>query len=411
MLRILFIWCALLFGDSYAVVPLEEFFAFGGENGDERLSQQYTYRINDLKPRFKIFGEKRDFVYVAANGYVMFENGEINVMRGWVDLSKVGDVYWRKSRSRVDLDKAQAEIRFAFPAYQAIDLKWVLIATWYQVLQKVNIWFDVSPEKPFARNSFQFILTTDGIRSFAIFYYNNIECIAGFEIKKYDVRYAATTYVHFIHGSRSCDMLTIGNRSNVGSPGKWIYRIDQDTIYEPNSLCAMPPQPENGICIAEELTRGSLARCNCTHGCKMYKEEFLLECTAPAENETVDWTGNMPECRPLNETTTECRTRFSCQCPTRPSCQCPSCESPVDLPSSTNSSVNLCPFPPIPQNGVCDKGNYSPGSSAKCECLPNFRNINPNSQLYCVFAEDGNLFWSGGMPVCVNISFSDINNP
>ncbi|KAI1691773.1 nidogen-like domain-containing protein [Ditylenchus destructor] len=410
MHRILFIWCTLLFSDSYAAVPLEEFFLFGGENGDERLSQQMFnwLHIDDLKPPFKIFGEKRDYVYVNDGGYFDFENGKINVMRGWINLRKVGDVYWRESRSRIDLDKAQEEIRLAFPAYQAIDLKWVLIVTWYQVTR--------SAEKPFPRNTFQFILTTDKIRSFAIFYYNNIEwyiegySTAGFEIKKYDERYIATTHKYVINGTDSRDMLTIGNRSNVGSPGKWLFRIDQDTIYEPNSLCAMPPQPENGICMAEEITPGSLARCNCTHGCKMYKEEFLLECTAPEENETAVWTGKMPECRPLNATTTECRTRFSCQCPTRPSCQCPSCESPIDLPSSTNSSVKLCPFPPIPQNGVCGNSNYSPGSSAKCKCLPNFRNINSNSQLYCVFAEDGHLFWSGEMPACVNSSMSTINN-
>ncbi|KAI1699959.1 nidogen-like domain-containing protein [Ditylenchus destructor] len=251
MLRIVFIWCTLLFSDSYAVVPLEELFAFGGENGDERLSQhmfnlfsnELFSRIDDLKPPFTIFGEKQDFVYVKESGTIEFKKGEINVMRGKINLRKVGDIYWRESRSRIDLDKAQAEIGLAFPAYQAIDLKWVLIVTWYKVSR--------SAEKPFARNTFQFLLTTDGIRSFVMFYYNNIEWFewyvkdystTGFEIEKYN-----GWYRYVINGTDSRDMMTIGNRTNVGSPGKWIFRIDQTTIYEPKSLCAMPPQPQNGI--------------------------------------------------------------------------------------------------------------------------------------------------------------------
>ncbi|KAI1694862.1 nidogen-like domain-containing protein [Ditylenchus destructor] len=403
MLQIIFIWCSLLFCGSYAVVPLEEFFAYGGENGDDRLSQQFFYMygsVDHLKPPYTIFGERLDSLTVKGDGCIQIVNGEISIMRASVNLRKVGDVYWRESKSKVDLDKARGEIGSAFLPYQNIDLKWVVIATWYRVSR--------SAEK--TRNTFQFILTTDGIRSFVIFYYNNIEwyfenySIAGFNMERYDRSYQRTSYQYLINGSHSHDMLTIGNRSNCGSPGKWIFRIDQTTIHGPNSVCAMPPQPENGVCIAEELTRGSLARCNCTHGCKLYKEEFLLECSASAENETVDWIGNMPECRPLNESITECHTRFSCQCPTRPSSQCPSFQSPINSPSSTNSSVKLCPFPPIPQNGECDKFDYFPGSSAKCRCLPSYRNINPNSQLYCVFAEDGNLFWSGGTPVCVNTS-------
>ncbi|KAI1703797.1 nidogen-like domain-containing protein [Ditylenchus destructor] len=97
---------------------------------------------------------------------------------------------------------------------------------------------------------------------------------------------------YLISGSKSPEMLTIASRSNVGSPGKWIFQIDQPTIYEPNSVCGFPPIENYGWCKAEEFVPDTLAHCRCL----FTKENTTLKCSRSADNKTVAWTGNLPEC-------------------------------------------------------------------------------------------------------------------
>ncbi|KAI1694953.1 nidogen-like domain-containing protein [Ditylenchus destructor] len=240
MLRAVIIWSTLFACGSYAAVPLEKFFVFGPQYGDQQLNQtsKESGRVA-LDPPFKIFEKLQDYVTVNYEGYIEFMSGLMAVYYGQVNLRTKGTVYWRKSTSKATLDKAREEVSTAFPAYQHIDLKWALVATWYQVVPHGS--YD-------APNTFQGILTTDGNNSFVIFYYNDIswytqrtpsDSFAGFllfENKRTILKQ------HFIEGSNSSDILTIEHRSNVGSSGKWILRIDQPIIYEPNSLCALPPR-------------------------------------------------------------------------------------------------------------------------------------------------------------------------
>lgn len=79
---------------------------------------------------------------------------------------------------------------------------------------------------------------------------NCLDASAGFEGMKRQ---------YMISGSGSPEIATIGNRSNMGLPGKWIFQIDQLTIYEPSSYCGIPPQPENGVCTAEGYAPGMIA--------------------------------------------------------------------------------------------------------------------------------------------------------
>ncbi|KAI1709165.1 nidogen-like domain-containing protein [Ditylenchus destructor] len=375
---------ALLTYGTDAIVPLEQFFPHGTENGDQEVPKTArghdvrTSGLVDLDTPFRMFQRSLNQIVVREDGTLYGKDlrrgygGHIWAFSAGVDLRKGGSVYWRKSSSAADLKKAREEIDSAFPAYQGVDLKWAFVATWYQV----------SPHHGSSNttNTFQSLLATDGNQTYAIFMYNAIGWSV--EIRRYAkvgfaIREDSKTYL--VSGSDRPDISTIGNRSNIGIPGKWIFKIDQATIYEPSSVCGIPPQPENGLCKAEGFTPESTALCFCREGYKM--DAVKLKCSQ-ASNKTFIWSGNVPVCQSSIQTTAQ---------------------SP-QLPEKSLDSAVKCPSPPIPQYGRCEKKDYHPGTLAKCNCLENYRNTNPNGQLYCVIAEDGSLIWTGGMPMCVNSS-------
>ncbi|KAI1698589.1 sushi, nidogen and EGF-like domain-containing protein 1 [Ditylenchus destructor] len=361
MLRILFIWWPLIICGAYAVVPLDKFFLFGSQHGDQKLNWNVVWNKNArsgriyVDPAFTIFGKLRDWVDVYDDGFMEILSGSIFIFSGNVKVrGQLGDVYWRKTNSTVDLEKARQEIALAYPAYPNLDLKWALIATWYNV-------YPLSPSS-----------------------YSG-DAKAGFVIDNTENKY-------WISDSGTPEILTIAHRSNVGSPGKFIFRIDQRNISDPSSLCAIPPQPENGFCKAEEFIPGSLATCLCKIGYRMDTIDiYPLKCSYFVWNKKYEWMGEMPVCTPLTAITQGDKT----------SCPITNCPNPAPLPISSHGQVKTCPPPPVPQNGTCEQKSYLVGSLANCACLPNYKNINPNSYLYCVFAEDGtDVVWAGGMPVC-----------
>uniref|UniRef100_A0A914PEL2 NIDO domain-containing protein n=1 Tax=Panagrolaimus davidi TaxID=227884 RepID=A0A914PEL2_9BILA len=149
----------------------------------------------------------------------------------WADVdtrdSGMNDgVYFRESFKDSDLQKAQTEVINAFPNLNGIQLKWVYIVTWFNPTSN--------------RNSFQAAITTDGILSFAIFYYNNITWttgdasngINGLGGTPAQAGFDAGDITHrlMIDGSCTSDMLTIQQRSNVNSPGKWVFQVDSSNI-------------------------------------------------------------------------------------------------------------------------------------------------------------------------------------
>ena len=79
------------------------------------------------------------------------------------------------------------------------------------------------------------MLATDGVRSFAIFYYDdtvlqNRTSSGVFYLENYShMGYNTTDGVNqFIHPqSFSRDIINVFNTSNVGIPGVWIFRLDQ----------------------------------------------------------------------------------------------------------------------------------------------------------------------------------------
>ena len=93
-------------------------------------------------------------------------------------------------------------------------------------------------------NTFQCVLITDGTNSFVIFLYaddliqwsfgdvSNVDAQAGFN--------AGDGEFHFtINGSQTPAIVDIETTSNIGVPGKYLFRVDNETIFTP------PPRKEH----------------------------------------------------------------------------------------------------------------------------------------------------------------------
>lgn len=269
-LLLLFICSFCIFSLSSASVPLSDFFPYGtAETGDVSMvagerrdgtTDDGSSEMQRLAIAFPFFNSLHDALWVNINGVLSFRAvidkftplcGErlprdySMVAPFWadVDLSvggqPPGDVFHRESFQPAVLEKANAEVGAAFPELSSLRLKWALVATWSNVA-----FFGCCQEGCRLRNTFQVVLTTDGVRSFAILNYHNItwttgtsrssggDCFTGQGDVPAKAGFDAGDGHSFytIPGSCQSDISTVDSRSNVGIPGKWIFRVDSADI-------------------------------------------------------------------------------------------------------------------------------------------------------------------------------------
>ncbi|KAI1705856.1 neurotransmitter-gated ion-channel ligand binding domain-containing protein [Ditylenchus destructor] len=269
-------------------VPLSEFFNYTNGHG---ISATNTI----LSKPFPFFGELCDSLEVNMYGFISF-NGFMRssdppappceatvrnystIAPYWFETNIGGDITWDHIDG--ESEKVRSEIISAFPIFHDIKLKWFLVATW------LNMYINQeSHEKDRdAHCSMQAIITTDGVRSFVIFYYNEVKYpeYAPFFIG-FDTGHGHRNGRHIIAaGCPGTRKALVANESNVDSPGKWVFRVDKSIIYEPDSHCPALPISDNGYCHPlDDFTLGSEAVCGCFKSC--------------ASCEKV-WAGSTPEC-------------------------------------------------------------------------------------------------------------------
>ena len=84
----------------------------------------------------------------------------------------------------------------------------------------------------YKNNSFQAIVVSDGHYTFSIFIYGDIQwgtssTFVGFNLGNHSS--------FMVPGSRSSAVTNIERESNVGVPGLFVYRVDQNEVIEPGS--------------------------------------------------------------------------------------------------------------------------------------------------------------------------------
>ncbi|NXD01234.1 SNED1 protein, partial [Certhia familiaris] len=313
-------------------VPLGDFYPFGPAQGDAATRKQDDggSELRPLSIPFPFFGAGHTGLYVNNNGIISFlkEVSQFTpvafpiskdrrvVAAFWADVDnrRAGEIYYRESTEQPILERASRDIAQYFPEFPGFSAQWVFIATWYRVT-----FFGGSSFSPV--NTFQIVLITDGKLSFTIFNYESITWTTGMHassggdfaglggIAAQAGFNAGDGKRYFnIPGSRTDDIADVEMTTNVGIPGRWVFRIDDAQVQvggcsNTTSVClTLRPCLNGGKCIEDCITGNPSYTCSCLAGftgkrCHVDVDECLSH---PCQNGATCLNG---------------AGRFTCRCP------------------------------------------------------------------------------------------------
>ncbi|XP_031974763.1 sushi, nidogen and EGF-like domain-containing protein 1 isoform X9 [Corvus moneduloides] len=392
-------------------VPLGDFYPFGPAQGDAATRKQDDggSELRPLSIPFPFFGAGHTGLYVNNNGIISFlkEVSQFTpvafpiskdrrvVAAFWADVDnrRAGDIYYRESTEQPILERASRDIAQYFPEFPGFSAQWVFIATWYRVT-----FFGGSSFSPV--NTFQIVLITDGRLSFTIFNYESITWTTGMHassggdfaglggIAAQAGFNAGDGKRYFnIPGSRTDDIADVEMTTNVGIPGRWVFRIDDAQVQvggcsNTTSVClTLRPCLNGGKCIEDCITGNPSYTCSCLAGftgkrCHVDVDECLSHpcqngatCLNGAGSFTCrcppGFRGNNCESAESPCESRVCQNGGSCQVENRTAaCLCQSGYTGVDC----QTEVNECESSPCLNGGHCIDlvDNYT------CVCLEPF---------------------------------------
>ncbi|XP_059813041.1 alpha-tectorin [Hypanus sabinus] len=261
----LFVWIYSVFAVACnGVLCLELLYPFGSRNMDSE-----TPKVDDggspeipLLITFPFFAVGQRSLHVNNNGVISFNvqvsqftpeafplsDGRSFIAPFWADVHNgiKGNVYYRESVEQSILQRATKDIRKNFKDQSSFSATWVFIATWDKVT-----FYGGSSTTPM--NTFQCVLITDERNSFAMFNYADIswttgtasggDPLTGVGGSAAQAGFNGGDLSHFfsLPTSRTSEMLSIEQTSNVNFPGRWIFKIDGEEI-DPSSGCSMNGQ-------------------------------------------------------------------------------------------------------------------------------------------------------------------------
>uniref|UniRef100_A0A3P8ZN67 Sushi, nidogen and EGF-like domains 1 n=1 Tax=Esox lucius TaxID=8010 RepID=A0A3P8ZN67_ESOLU len=298
----------LLPGSVEPAVPLEDFYPYGPDWGDSQTVSQDDggSGLLEVSVAFPFFGDRHSGLYVNNNGLVSFLRevsqftpvafpiaGDRRVVAPfWADVDnrRAGQVFYRESKDPATLQRATADVRRYFSEFPEFNATWILISTWHKVT-----FFGGSDFTPV--NTFQVILITNGDLSFTVFQYHDITWTTGMHassggdlaglggIAAQAGFNAGDGKRYFnIPGSRTDDVVDVEETTNVGYPGKWVFRIDNAQVEVGgcnNSVCPhLRPCLNGGRCIDDCITGNPSFSCSCLAGftgrrCQIEVDECL----------------------------------------------------------------------------------------------------------------------------------------
>ncbi|XP_065657056.1 protein mesh-like [Hydra vulgaris] len=244
------LWSVILLVNTVGgVIEIADFYPYGSAINDQMLARidDASTMIN-LSFHYPFFGSIYQEAYLSTNGLITFgtANSEFVpkpfplptmqcVATYWVDSdpSKGGNIFYKQTTNKTILRKISEEIKNRLVSYSKFNAEWALIVTFDQVRP-----FSCGCNTSCSSNiTYQTILTSDGVNSFAIFnfyqlgYFTGAGSCAGFA----QVGFNAGDGKRFFLMPKS-NTAGISNialfQSNVGVPGKWIFSTDTNNIVE-----------------------------------------------------------------------------------------------------------------------------------------------------------------------------------
>ncbi|CAG0918295.1 unnamed protein product [Notodromas monacha] len=229
----------------FAAVPTGELYPTSGTNLASCVDCN-SPQI-DFPTTFYFYNSPKAFGFVNNNGGITFarSSATFNEFCGtpssqtfqliapfWArtDTTKGGTVSYQVTQSATVLEKAKTDISLAFPGASGFNLRWALVVTWNQVRAQSAI---------SGTNTFQTVLTTDGVNSFVIYYYNNIgwakNSDAAFDARVgMDLLDGNADHKLNLAGSCTSSISNIASQSNIDSPGKFVFKVDAVSAVQPN---------------------------------------------------------------------------------------------------------------------------------------------------------------------------------
>ncbi|XP_052697868.1 adhesion G protein-coupled receptor B1-like isoform X2 [Crassostrea angulata] len=222
--------------------PLSQFYPFGSAVGDIILpsnDDESTPSIYVSVP-FPFFGSSYSSIYVNNNGYVTFDpalkqfiaqafpiNGSHKMIAAFwtdIDTDPGGSLWYRTTTDSTTLQNGTNTVRTVFPSFGTFSATWMMIVTWNDVAA-----YDCSDTGAIncqQRNTFQLVLISNEVHSFAVFMYNVINWT-----NKAEAGYNAGDGIHYysVPGSMTESMLNLPQASNVGVPGQFVFMVDKKT--------------------------------------------------------------------------------------------------------------------------------------------------------------------------------------
>ncbi|NWR80797.1 SNED1 protein, partial [Centropus unirufus] len=354
-------------------VPLADFYPFGPAQGDAATRKQDDggSELRPLAIPFPFFGAGHTGLYVNNNGIISFlkEVSQFTpvafpiskdrrvVAAFWADVDnrRAGDVYYRESTEQPILERASRDIVQYFPEFPESGAQKLPLFFW------LFLTFSFFPSL-LQVNTFQIVLITDGKLSFTIFNYESITWTTGMHassggdfaglggIAAQAGFNAGDGKRYFnIPGSRTDDIADVEMTTNVGIPGRWVFRIDDAQVQvggcsNTTSVClTLRPCLNAGKCIEDCITGNPSYTCSCLAGftgkrCHIDVDECLSQ---PCLNGAtcLNGAGN-----------------FSCRCP--PGFSGATCET----------ELSPCESRVCQNGGVCQVAN----GTAACSCQPGY---------------------------------------
>ncbi|RNA08668.1 sushi domain-containing 2-like [Brachionus plicatilis] len=224
---------------------LDILYPFGSELGDDVMFKNDDEFLGpfDIAIEFPFFNKSFSSLFINTNGLISFKNGissftpipfpiynVTGVAPFWndIDTRKGGDIFFRSVTDFNTLNQIGSDIRSSFSDFANFRPSWALIVTWFQVAQ-------YSQSINFPKNTFQALISTNGRHSFTIFNYHKLEWSRSGNYNKHAQAgfNAGDGIIHYaLNRSFTPSVTNIVSESNVNKPGRWIFRIDDQSIEE-----------------------------------------------------------------------------------------------------------------------------------------------------------------------------------
>ncbi|XP_067028180.1 nidogen-like isoform X4 [Acropora muricata] len=241
-------------------VRLNYLFPFGEAHGDVKLShyKRQSFRgVVNLNGTYSFYSKRFSALQVHHEGLIIFGKEAFlnttfrhknfaflpntpSLAVFYAPVHYFSNVFSRETRDKDVIERATTYVRFSFVEDTAFSASHVFIVTWSNATRA----YDRFPDEV---NSFQVVLITNGMTTFAMLNYQNsgLERIMSYPVRFHggrsfyaQVGFSAGDQVRYylLPGSGTMNVTLLLTKSNMMLPGQWMFKIGWPTLKGPLNI-------------------------------------------------------------------------------------------------------------------------------------------------------------------------------